>query len=534
MRVDVALVKPPLHSVPDILTGVVSQGETVRPWRLQKKAVIDPLVGNCWPGDNLSLGYLGAYVRSRGYRAELIDAYLEDTSLESVVARLVAMEPRIIGVSVLQTETHSALKMVRLLRENGYDGHVTVGGHLPTFAAEILLTGSRDIDSAVIGEGEETLLQLCERLTQGDSVRDIPGLAYRSAGGIVCNRSTPSCIELDELPFPARDNHDLAEAKGYVYSVASSRGCDWAGCAFCSIHPFADSRHMPLWRGRSIRNVVEELLTLKPEDGQLRVNFTDENFLPDETGLERAVAFAEEVHRAQLELDFLISARVSSVEREVFSTLKNAGLSKVFLGVESGVDRLLKFYGKGQSAEQSLRAIRLLRSLGLTVFAGTIMFDPFSTFDEIVENYEFFGLVEQELGYFDMFRYSRKLQAYLGTPLWHRMSRDGLLSGDPLSGDYPLVNPKVRRLYASLVSFQEAALPCYDLIGRLWELDADSHDMKMRAQQFADVFHRYVRHAISCCAAEADSEDTVPVTRFVDDIKALMDDASAQGSECSR
>jgi len=521
----VAIVKPPLTELPDILTQFRSRQALVQPWRAQKKSVIDPLVGNCWPGDNLSLGYLASFLRAREYEVILIDAYLLDMDIYQTARQVLETQPEVVGISILQTEASTALDLVCYVRNKGYSGHIVLGSYFPTFTADYLLSHFPQVDSVVRGEGEETLYELCEALRCSRSLKQVLGLSYRDGTQVIHNEPRPPVMNLDSLPFPDRDCAEIAIRKGYVCSVASSRGCDWCTCLFCCIAPFSHSSPSHGWRSRSIDNLIAELRTLQNHNGLLRINFTDENFLPTATGQIRALEFSQRIINAGLHLDFLISARVNSVNSATFAPLKTAGLSKVFIGVESGVPRILEIFRKGHTPEEALQAVCELRSLGLDVFVGTIMFDPFSSFDEVVMNYEFFTKIEEKLGYFDFFRYSRKLQVYAGTPLRHRLLRERRISENPFHADYPFSDPRIQELYRSIIFFQELVYPFYDLLGRSWECDAENPRWKQRAHDFATIFHQYMREAISCSVTSGrESEAIACADRYLEKVQSLAHD----------
>jgi hypothetical protein len=241
--------------------------------------------------------------------------------------------------------------------------------------------------------------------------------------------------------------------------------------------------------------VIGELRTLA-DVGCTRINFTDENFVPARGGKGRALQFVELLKRSGLRMEFLTSVRVQSVDVDVFGQLRSAGLCKVFLGVESGVDRLLRLYRKGFTASEALSAIRQLRGLDIAVFAGTILFDPVSTFDEVVASYDYFRSMERLLGHFDIFRYSRRLQAYSGTEIRDRFIKDGLMEPDPLCCDCLIADERVRSLYDEIVAVQGALYPHYAQLGRYWECRPEDPRMKELVWAFASVFHNLVAAAI--------------------------------------
>lgn len=115
--------------------------------------------------ENLGLGYLGSYLRERGYNVEIVDEEIQDISREDVLDKLISSELTGFTASA-RPQVYSVLEVSKELRKRGYKGHLTAGGHFPTFMFKELLENS-DLDSVVLYEGEDTLHELAERLRKG-------------------------------------------------------------------------------------------------------------------------------------------------------------------------------------------------------------------------------------------------------------------------------------------------------------------------------------------------------------------------------
>jgi len=506
----VVLVRPELSQVPDILAHFSgNKNSCVQPWKLQKKSVIDPKVGEFWPGDNLSIGYLCSYLNANGHKAFMIDAFLLGWDEHRLATETLKLSPDVIGVSMLEADVDVALNLINKIRALGFRRHIVLGGYYPTFSYRPLLMHCPEVDSVVVGEGEQTLLELCDALENGSSLLSIPGLAtrYREEVPIPATRNVR--LELDTLPQPARCDSELIAARGYVRSIASSRGCAWAQCRFCCIHPFAKSSNNEYWRARSIKNVVDEIEALSAGTKPFRFNFVDEDFLPSLSEMARSQQFSREVRERSLDIRFLMSSRVPSLNTEVIQELKSAGLSTIFVGIESGVDRMLRYYCKGFDSLDAIRAVSRMVDLGITVFAGTILFDPFSSFDEVVQNYRYFKDIETMIGYFDLFRYSRRLQIYRGSPLYEFMRDTGGLVESLRYVRYEFKEEKVNRLYRTITKFQEAIYPCYESLGNTWANRNDDNSLKNREKEFGVVFHECIERFISIISKRHDGLERV-------------------------
>jgi radical SAM superfamily enzyme YgiQ (UPF0313 family) len=229
---------------------------------------------------------------------------------------------------------------------------------------------------------------------------------------------------LDELPFPARDQLAGTVARGghpeEIY-LTGSRGCPYR-CSFCDIKTFYQKGTGPGWRGRSPENLGAELTALAERYGVTPTYvFVDDQFVgPGPAGKRRCVAFAEVLKKAKLGVSFEITCRADAVDSDVLTALKEAGLSGVYLGLDSGSESVLRRYQKDLTIETNLRAAQLVRDLDIPLDFGFIMFDPWTEPDELDASLEFLGQLAA-LG-FPLHRahFLNTLKLYPNTPIAER------------------------------------------------------------------------------------------------------------------
>ena len=184
---------------------------------------------------NLGLGYLAAVLRKHGCAVEMIEVR---DSPEAIAARLLERQPLVVGFSLIfQFFLPQYRQIAQHLRAAGIACHFTIGGHYPSLCHDELLTNFPEIDSVVRYEGEETLIELVDRLRAGADWRDVSGIAYASGGQIVSTQARPLVQDLDELPFPDRPYEPERVGGFATLPVLASRGCI-RRCSFCSIHTF--------------------------------------------------------------------------------------------------------------------------------------------------------------------------------------------------------------------------------------------------------------------------------------------------------
>lgn len=415
---------------------------------------------------DLGTAYLAGSLRKSGITVEIIDASLEGLSQEQLLVRLLNSPARVIGISVwLHRLVRDAEELVAAIRSRGVDAHITMGSHSPTFLFEELLSHNPGLDSVICGEGELTLTALVEAIKHKSDWRTIPGVASRGVDGVVFQARAADC-ELDKLALPELDYAPYVKQQGQFMSVLSSRGC-YGRCTFCSTSPFYRLGGGLPWRAHSPARVVMELKLLYDKYGFRSFGFRDDNFIgPGAVGRARAAAIATEIIHARLDISFYIACRVNDVERETFSLLKQAGLTRVFVGVESGSQRRLNGFRKGVTVEDNLMAMRLLTELGIPFTIGYIMFAPDTTWTEFKESsaflYDALGSEGVSDSVHDMFN---PVEVLPGTAVADELKQQGLLLGDYRGYKYRYVDYRIRLLCASLKGLRVVVSP----VGKLFD-----------------------------------------------------------------
>ncbi|MBM4056068.1 MAG: radical SAM protein [Planctomycetes bacterium] len=340
----------------------------------------------------LFTGYISAVLKKNNIHADIINAHLHGWSFEQTIATISEKNYSLLCAHAiyLWNDTHTIFDMLSLLKSNNPGIHINLYGYFPTFAYKEILSKYPFIDSVTIGEPEYTITELAKRMvTQNTPLLSnaIQGLASRDDNGNIIFLPRIPIQDLDTLPFPERYDIDLYQQKDIATYILGSRGC-YSHCTFCYLNPFYGQTNA--WRGRSANSIFKEIDMLNKKYSLNNFYFSDANFFgPGKYGRERAITFADLILANDLNIRFGFECRVNDIEEKTISKLVMAGLTNVFLGLESGDNNSLKRFKKHTTSDENKRAIQLLRNYGIEPTFGFIMFEPHSTMQSIRNNFEF-------------------------------------------------------------------------------------------------------------------------------------------------
>jgi anaerobic magnesium-protoporphyrin IX monomethyl ester cyclase len=315
----------------------------------------------------LGLGYIAAYMKSHGVSVELVDCTFADE--KEAVERVRRSRPRIIGVQVMFSMKEKALEFARVFRN---DCEVLVaGGPLATSNPEEFLSS---FDVVVIGEGEQTMLELVRAIQKGEGLANVSGIAFKEKGEVRFTPARDFVENLDSVPFPSREMFDNPAYKDYysknfgytTTSVITSRGCPFQ-CDFCS-RPIFGNR----FRSRTAANIAEEVKAVR-QLGYERIWFADDCFTLDR---KRLLSICDELIRRRISIGWECLSRVDTVNLEVAERMKQAGCVRVFFGIESGNDSILRIMKKQATTEQAKEAVNVFKKVGVQAGAFFILGYP--------------------------------------------------------------------------------------------------------------------------------------------------------------
>lgn len=322
---------------------------------------------------------------------------------------------------------------------------LVLGDLIATFATQQILERYKNV-ICVVGEGEVSFLNLLQIIDEEQATkielpeilikREVPNLAYSYRGRLIF--SNRELVDTADCPPPERIFAKEISRVGGIIRVESSRGCAWGKCSFCAIqYKYCNDVK---WRGLAIDRVVDELEELSSL-GVGSPFFTDEDFVGDNPvraiELAHAIINAKNQERISRSLNLYIDLRVDTILScprkdspsglELLRILKHAGLREIFVGLESGSGTQVSRYKKPSTNLKNRRALELVRSLGISLDIGFIMFDPEMNLQELKENVEFIYSVG--LNTHDS-RLTKQLRIEPGTPILSDYFDKNMISGD--------------------------------------------------------------------------------------------------------
>jgi anaerobic magnesium-protoporphyrin IX monomethyl ester cyclase len=445
----------------------------------------------------LGIAYLAGALRTVGISAELLDANLGDARpfellVQEVVSFVAGVRQRggapVVGISAVSQVIDTVVALAERIKAADPAALVVVGGYHPTFADYEILTDFPAIDLCVRGEGELTIVELMQHWQQVNVAAassaerpaidwgHILGVTWRRGGEIVANPSRPNNSALDALPFPARDLLPPLQAYApYADTVAgkvrlkasmiSSRGCPFH-CNFCSIIAFYGDAGGKPWRGRSVANVVAEMVELADRNGASHFEFQDDNFFVQP---ERALTIVQRYAETGRDFSFAFLTRPDQVVKgeRYFPALRQAGLRYVSVGIESGSDASLKRMIKQTGVEINRRALEILHNNDVAAQVEFIMFEPGSLLEDLQANLRF---IEQQglFGYFPPLIFGRLL-LMPGTPARAQIEQERGVSGSIHQLlPYDFTDPAVTQVFQLMGEFQRRlGNPWYQLAFKL-------------------------------------------------------------------
>ena len=325
----------------------------------------------------LGLGYVAASLMNAGHYVKIIDADLERDPAGTITREMQQRDYDIVGFYVMTWTFSEANAILRQVKKINPDIKSVFGGpnasSLPVVSLE-----AGDFDYVVVGEGEDTVIELIRAIEGEASFEAIDGIVYRNKDNkIIQNRHRDLKDDINEISFPA---WELFKVNGYsdiftrcskFVTMIASRGCPF-NCIFCDRLNRMGNR----WRIRSPENVLDEIRLLNSRYGIKEFMFYDDNFIFDKKWV---YEFCDKLENIRSRIIWECRTRVDTVDKELLKRMRDSGCYRIRYGMESGNDKILKVLKKGITVEQIRECVKITKEAGIEIFAYFMMGSPYET-----------------------------------------------------------------------------------------------------------------------------------------------------------
>jgi len=326
--------------------------------------------------------------------------------------------PDIIGISSVTENFTTAIKIAEEIRDKlGYEMPLIIGGcHISAIPRSL-----PDVfDIAVIGEGEETFLQLVElyhrkRVFNYDDLSQIPGIAYfsnrneRKKNNITFSIPREPVRDLDIIPYPRRKlvGHGLTH-------IVTSRGCPYA-CIYCATYL--------LWgnvRSHSPEYILREIEDLYNNYSIREIILFDDNFLADKKRIKQISNLLNKKGTAG-KIEFTCYGRTRAINKSVVNDLVRMGVGEIYLGADTVFDMKIDGTRDERAFKRNTRAIDICRKSGMSVNCSFVIGLPRQTTEDLDDIISFINANRHKLKAIQI----SPVNLFPGTPLWEYAIKKG-------------------------------------------------------------------------------------------------------------
>lgn len=394
--------------------------------------------------------YMASVLEKNGFKVKILDCPLEykqkrkinketirfglfPEQIEKVIRNY---KPDIVGISCSFSMFESdSFEIIDLVKKINPKILVVVGGAHASSNPEFVLR-NKNIDLAVIGEGEFTILEIAEKVRAGKSLKNIKGTALISNKKFKKNMPRPVITNLDDLDlawhlvdfkkyFDHPDNHS-ASMRGPSINIITSRGCP-GNCAFCSVQTIWGRK----WRAISAKKVVDQIEFLVKNHGIKHFRINDDNLTLDKR---RIIDICNEIIKRKLNIKWDTPSGVAAwtLDESILDKMKESGYYRITLGIESGSKDSLKYIGKNIDLQKMTRLIDHCHKIGLWVASFFIIGFPFEKKQEIEKTKNY--IINSKINFPFVF----VAQPYPGTRMYEDYKNANLLDKSSIESSTPM------------------------------------------------------------------------------------------------
>ncbi|MCX5778289.1 MAG: radical SAM protein [Elusimicrobia bacterium] len=339
--------------------------------------------GLSWAGGvepPFGLCYLASVLRENGYPVTILDAQALKLSAEATIRHIVEENPDVIGLTAVTSSVSAAAFVVAQVKSAIPRISAIVGGaHVSAMPRETLLRFPQ-FDAGVIGEGEQTILELIPALHNSDALRSVAGIIFQDHDSLIINPPRAYIPDLDTLPMPAFDllpelaTHYTLPLQSVSrlpsVSLITSRGCV-GKCAFCDHSVFGNQ-----YRSHSPEYIFSMIKVMHDQYSIREILFEDDNFLVNKSRVRKLIDL---IQKGKLDLRWSCLTTISPLDPDLLKEMKNAGCWQILLGIESGSQCILDILEKQVAVDQIRSTIESVHAQGIKTKGFVIAGSPGET-----------------------------------------------------------------------------------------------------------------------------------------------------------
>lgn len=402
-----------------------------------------------WPIEHLGLMSIKAAAKATGIQIHVIDGIVEqhfctDDTWNAIV-QLSELEgnPIVIGFSSMIAFMQN-VEIATRAKQKWPDVVTVFGQDFATLNWRRILESYSVVDIVSIGDGESVFPEIVKRISSNQDYRGVPGTAWLDRDSGEVKSIAGVAVALDDLPWPDRSSHLKLKPLGFSPAVFSSRGCPFR-CKFCTTGAISAGMRSDGYRLKSVENLVNEIEHLYRQYGAKFITIVDDLFVAPGTGSRsRAAEFARELIKREIRIGFMFDTRVDAIDRDLFLLLREAGLKRVVIGIETADVEQLAMLGKEYSKTRSIQEkLAVLVDLDIEIIPGIVAFHPRVKPEELRQTLELLDVIK----YKNLSVLLNRVVAYPGTPLYQEYKDNGLLTDDWPVGQWNFKDPLAEEMY---------------------------------------------------------------------------------------
>ena len=376
----------------------------------------------------LNIASIAATLLEKGYDTKIWDFDVRPFTEEAFKKEITAFSPFIVGISCYTPTIINGHKIAALVRKYLPNTSVIVGGPHVSALPEETLGEFQNFDIGVIGEGEEVMLELADKLLKKKKLDGTQGLIYRENGSLRKTEKRSPIKDLDTLPFPARQPLlDISAYRGQshrgfsrsflkITEIMTSRGCP-NRCIFCASDVVMDRGV----RFRSADSVKREIAECVEKYGFNHFTISDDTFILRE---DRLYDICDEFSRHRVTWN--CNARVWPISQKMLFKMAGSGCTGITFGVESGSPRILELIGKNITLEQVENAFRWSKEAGIKLVEADVIIGshPSETREDVKMTQKLLRKISPDITMISI------IVPYPGTQIYYLMQKKNLIFQD--------------------------------------------------------------------------------------------------------